>query len=333
LKTILLIGLFMKKILLLLLFAYSVSVSATALGLDSLKVSLPSLRWALQLKLPGYEQQSMDLNSQSEGRYISAFNDSSGVYVSVGMEENVQQLTDSREMRDIGWTQLKRFFVERQALVLDSTQYGSGDCAFSDYFIVSINGIIVNQRNVVAYILRNNICITIQLIKSHYTDADAEHFNQVFNNVKITSPYSHASIEHFMDGTIYFNHGDYLLAAKTLQKALDMDKTDQLLNKDQLYWLISNLGLAYGLSGHIGRAVSVLNDGIAMDSFFPMFYYNLAYVYARVDNLTETIYYLLQANMYKKNMPKGERLPNPKKDKLFQKYWQNSKFKEALRTM
>lgn len=323
----------MKKTLLLLLFACSVSVSATADGLDTLRVSLPSLRWALQLLLPGYVQQDMDLNNKVEGRYIAAYNDSLKISVSIGMEETISQFSDSRELRDSGWVELKRLFAGRQAVIADSTHYGSPDCAISDYYLASIDGIAVNQRNVVAYILRNNVGITIQLIKSNYTDADTENFNKVLSNIRITAPYDHVSIEQFIDGALYFNRGNYLLASRILQKALDLDKTDHLLNREQRYWLVSNLGLAYGQSGQIGKAVSILTDGIASDRYFPMFYYNLAYIYARVDDLTETIYYLLQANMYKKNMPQGEALPNPKKDPLFQKYWKNQKFKEALRAM
>ena len=323
----------MKKTLLLLLFACSLSGSATAAGLDTLKVSLPSLHWALQLLLPGYEQKDMDMNNQSEGRYISAYNDSLDLYVSIGMEENSNHFANSREMRDSAWVQLKRFFLERQAAVLDSVHYESGDCALSDYYIASISGIVVKQRNLIAYIFRNNVCITIQLIKSNYKDTDNENFNKVLSNIKITAPYTHVSIEQFIDGSIYLSKENYLLASRILQKALDLDKADHLLTREQLYWVISNLGLAYGQSGQIGKAVSVLQSGIASDPYFPMFYYNLAYIYARVDNLTETIYYLLQANHYKKNMPNGERLPNPKKDPLFQKYWKNPKFKEALRAM
>jgi tetratricopeptide (TPR) repeat protein len=323
----------MKKALLLLLFVCSASVSATADGLDTLKMSLPSLHWALQLLLPGYVQQDMDLNSKVEGRYITATNDSLGMYVSIGMEDNIGQMNDSRELRDSGWVQLKRFFTERRAVIVDSTHYGSPDCAISDYYLASINGVPVNQRNVVAYILRNNVGITIQMIKSNYTDADTENFNRVLSSVRITAPYNHVSIEQFIDGALYFNRENYLLASRILQKALDLNKTDRLLNKEQRYWLVSNLGLAYGQSGQIGKAVSILNNGIASDRYFPMFYYNLAYIYARVDDLTETIYYLLQADMYRKNMPRGEELPNPKKDPLFQKYWKNQKFKEALRAM
>jgi tetratricopeptide (TPR) repeat protein len=323
----------MKKTLLLLLSVCSLSVSAASAGLDTLKVSLPSLHWALQLSLPGFEQKDMDLNNQMESRYISAYNDSLDLYVSIGMEENANHFNNSREMRDSGWVKLKYFFDERQAVVLDSAHYESGDCALSDYYVASVGGIVVRQRNLIAYIFRNNVCITIQLIKSNYTDADTENFNKVLSNIRITAPYTHVSIEQFIDGTIYLNKENYQLASRTLQKALDLDQTDHLLTKEQLYWLISNLGLAYGQSGQIGRAVSVLNSGISADPYFPVFYYNLAYIYARVDNLTETIYYLLQANLYKKNMPKGERLPNPTKDPLFEKYWKNPKFKEALKAM
>jgi Putative Zn-dependent protease, contains TPR repeats len=323
----------MKKTLILIVLVYSVSVSAFAIGLDTLKVSLPSLHWALQLNLPGFELQSSDVNTKTEGRYISAYNDSLAMDVSINMQENSLQLNSSKAFRDTSWVQLKNLFDAKQAVVLDSTRYESGNCAFSDFFVASIYGSVVNQRNIIVYLFYNNVCVTVQVIKSNYKDADVESLNKVLGSMKLIAPYQHVSLEYFIDGVAYFNNGNYQLAARILQKALDENKSDQLLSKDQQYWLISNLGLAYGFAGQLGRAVATLNYGIRTDPYFPMFYYNLAGVYAMADDLTETIYYLFQAFQYKKNMAQGNEFPNPKKDELFRKYWKNEKFRDAVRNL
>ena len=323
----------MKKYLILIVLVWSVSVSAFAIGLDTLKVSLPSLHWALQMNLPGFVLQSSDVNTKIEGRYISAYNDSLAMDVSVGIEENSLRLNSSKALRDSSWIQLKRLFYVKQAVIPDSVRYESGNCAFADFFVSSIYGNAVNQRNIIVYLFYNNFCVTVQVIKSNYKDTDVENFNKVLSSIKLIAPYSHVSLEHFIDGVDYFNNGNYNLAAKILQMALDENKTDQLLSKDQLYWLISNLGLAYGFSKQLGKAVSTLNYGIRTDPYFPMFYYNLAGVYAMADDLTETIYYLFQAFQYKKNMAQGNEFPDPKKDELFRKYWKNEKFRDAVRNL
>jgi tetratricopeptide (TPR) repeat protein len=323
----------MKKSLILIVLACSVSVSVFAVGLDTLKVSLPSLHWAFQLNLPGFELQSSDLDLKMEGRYISAYNDSLAMDVSVSMQDNSMQLPSSKAMRDASWNQLKSLFQAKQAVVLDSVRYESGNCAFSDFFVSSIYGNIVNQRSIIVYLFHNNVCVTVQVIKSNYKDADVESFNKVLSSMKLIAPYLHVSLEHFIDGAACFNNGSYQLAAKILQKALDENKSDQLLSKDQQYWLISNLGLAYGFSKQLGKAVSTLNYGIRADPYFPMFYYNLAGVYAMADDLTETIYYLFKAFQYKKNMAEGNEFPDPKKDELFRKYWKNEKFRDAVRNL
>lgn len=323
----------MKKTLILITLACSFSVSVFAVGLDTLKVSLPSLNWALQLHLPGYKLESMDLNDKIEGRYITAFNDSLDMDVTINMENNHKKLNNAKEIRDSNWAKLKRLFKERKVILLDSTRYESKNCAFSDFYVLSIGDHVVKQRNIIAYILSNNVCVTIQLVKSNYSDADTEALNSVFGSVKIIAPYTHVSLEQFIDGSVYFSKKNYRLAARILQKALDLYDTDRILNDEQLHELISDLGLAYGLSGQTDKAIAILNQGIEFDRFFPLFYYNLAGVYAHADNLTETIYYLFQAFQYKKNMPQGSEFPNPKKDELFQKYWKNEKFREAVRNM
>jgi tetratricopeptide (TPR) repeat protein len=323
----------MKRIFVLAFLAISVNGLVYSSGLDTLRLTLPSLNWAMQVELPGYELSDMSLNGSMEGRYVSAYNDSTGMYVSIGMEENIKHFNDAVEGRDSSWKQLQPYFLEKKVLIMDTVTYVYRNLAIMDYYVGAIDGYPVLQRNVIAYIVRDKTLIMIQLAKANYSDDDVINFNKVLRSLKEISPYEHVSLEHFLDGSIYFDNRNYKLACKVYQLALDANQEDHLLDGNHLRKLIANMGLAYGLSGQIRKAVAILNNGIAFDRFYPMFYYNLACVYAGIDNLVETIYYLLQANSYKKNMPADDVFPYPGDDDNFKKYLSNDQFKEALRAM
>ena len=64
---------------------------------------------------------------------------------------------------------------------------------------------------------------------------------------------------------------------------------------------------------------------------YPMFYYNLACVYAESDDLDGAIKNLKLAYKYKKNMLPGETFPDPRKDSSFKKYINTEKFEAVLK--
>jgi len=140
-------------------------------------------------------------------------------------------------------------------------------------------------------------------------------------------------MEHFIDGSFYYAIGNFSSASYVYQKSLDLEKVKQTLDRKYFYVLIDNLGMAYGISGQLDKAIETLNFGLTIDSQYPMFYYNLACAYAEKDDIGNTIKYLTEAFKYKDNMIEGEDFPNPKKDESFKKYLKNEIFKDALRNM
>lgn len=323
----------MRKVLILLVFALSINATGFSSGFDTTKLSLPSLNWAIQLLLPGYNLQDISLDKDKEGRNILLTNKTTGMIVSVILEINTSKFKNGIEMRDYNWTQKQSFFKNNQVLIKDTAKYEFGDIAITDYNVMSYKGVFMFQKNIHAYIVKDTIGIEIHLSKVNFDNKDLDNFNNVLQSLKFINLYKHTAMEHFIDGSFYYTIGNYNLASYVYQKALILEKDQQSLEKKYFYVLIDNLGMAYGISGNLDKAIETLNYGLTIDSQFPMFYYNLACAYAEKDDIDNTIKYLSEAYKYKDNMLQGEEFPNPKKDDSFKKYLKVDKFKDALKNM
>jgi tetratricopeptide (TPR) repeat protein len=101
------------------------------------------------------------------------------------------------------------------------------------------------------------------------------------------------------------------------------------------FWrvLVDNLGMAYGITGELDSAEHVFRQGIARDSTYPLFYYNLACTYAERGDLDNAMRQLRIAYGYKANMNEGESFPNPATDDSFQRFMRNEKFVQFLEDM
>jgi tetratricopeptide (TPR) repeat protein len=182
---------------------------------------------------------------------------------------------------------------------------------------------------------KEDVYIDIHISKVEYTPKDQPLFNGILQAVRITETAPAASGP--VDSTFYMREGSrYFLERKfdkaigPYQKAFDLEKSDRKLEPAMWRVLIDNLGMAYGITGNLKSAEDVLRYGVSKDPTYPMFYYNLACVYAERNDLDNTIKYLKTAFEYKQNMLPGEQMPDPAKDDSFQRFLQEEKFRKLL---
>jgi hypothetical protein len=90
--------------------------------------------------------------------------------------------------------------------------------------------------------------------------------------------------------------------------------------------LTDQAGMAYGISGDLGKARSIFEAGIAQDPEYPMYYYNLACADAGESKLSDAHLHLKQAFARKANVIPGEVMPNPVTDDSFIPYKGNREF-------
>lgn len=135
------------------------------------------------------------------------------------------------------------------------------------------------------------------------------------------------------EGSAYFLKHEFEKAIGPYQKALDLEKEKQTLDKTLWKVLVDNLGMSYGITGDLDKAKETFEYGISKDADYPMFYYNLACTYGEKENRDKAIEYLKRAFDRRDNMIPGEEMPNPATDSSFQRFMKDEKFKAALKEL
>ena len=129
-------------------------------------------------------------------------------------------------------------------------------------------------------------------------------------------------------GSLYFNSKKYSEAGVFYLKALTRykDMGNKGLDRDQWRVLIDQTAISLGISGQLDGAKTILEIGIKEDPEYPMFYYNLACVYAESDDKQKCFETLEKAISFKTKMFQGEEFPDPMSDSSFKKYVDDSEF-------
>jgi tetratricopeptide (TPR) repeat protein len=141
------------------------------------------------------------------------------------------------------------------------------------------------------------------------------------------------ALELMREGSAFYLRRDFKNAIGPYQRALDLEKSNRTLNETLWRVLIDNLGMAYGISGDLKHAKETFEYGISKDDKYPLFYYNLACTYGEMNDMERAIDNLKLAFEHKKNIIKGEKMPDPSKDSSFARFMDDPKFKAALKEL
>jgi len=168
--------------------------------------------------------------------------------------------------------------------------------------------------------------------KVNFEPADAPLFSQVLSSMRIESV-QRSSMELLEQASRLYLQHDYHGAIGPYSQALDMEKVNPELQKPLWYVLIDNLGMSYGITGDLQKAKETFEYGIAKDSTYPIFYYNLACTYAEMGKVEEASQSLKKAFEYKANVLRGETMPDPRTDDSFKKLMKNPDFRQLAETL
>lgn len=207
----------------------------------------------------------------------------------------------------------------------------SGEMAIVEYLINQYQGIKINQKNINAYLSKDGIWVDVHLSKTSYQSVNKKLFDDILISIKFNEKYVPSRLDYFEYASNYSMNQDYENAIIFYQKLLDLEIKEPTIYKQNLWYvLIDNLGMSYGISGKLEKAKEIFEYGLKQDDKYPMFYYNLACVYAEMNNLDDMLINLETAIKYKNNILEGEKFPDPKKDDSFKKYLDDKKFKELV---
>src|SRR4051812_6438209 len=120
-------------------------------------------------------------------------------------------------------------------------------------------------------------------------------------------------------------------AAREYTKALELDDQQKKFTPEQRRRFIDQRGVTTALGGDLQGAKKIYLDALATDPDYGMFNYNLACVYAELEDLDSALSYLKKSWEHRDTI--SGTYPDPRQDNSFKPYLNDKRFQEAVRNM
>lgn len=264
----------------------------------------------------------------------------SGMVVSFYVEP-AGRFKDVKSYRDFAWDKLKFVYTNATGV----TKSDLPDAASIEYFIPSLHGTKINQLNMNIHYVKGDNWIDVHISKANFEESERSLFTNFINSISFikksadgktttaATPEKNDAIYYFAKGSDSYLKQDYKSAIESYEKAFEKESVSPRLEKKYWLVLIDNLGMCYGVTDNLQKSKTIFEYGISKEPSYPLFYYNLACVYAESDNLESCLSNLELAIRYKANMIEGEDFPDPMKDSSFQRYITNERFLQIVKKL
>jgi hypothetical protein len=289
------------------------------------RLSLPGKDWGVVLELPGFTVNTVETMADRR-RYMVAENSETHLIVSLTLEEVKQ--SNGASCRD----SLEKKSKKPPFKIRNVTFSQAGQLDVMEYTVPEVSGRPVNQKSLFACEFHEGVYVDLHVSKINFEPADAPLFSQVLNSMRIESV-QRSSTELLQQASRLYLQRDYHGAIGPYSQVLEMEKGHPALQKPLWYVLIDNLGMSYGMTGDLQKAKETFEYGIAKDSTYPLFYYNLACTYAEMGKTDEASQNLRKAFEFKANVLAGETMPDPRTDDSFKKLMKDSEFRQLTETL
>jgi tetratricopeptide (TPR) repeat protein len=323
-------------------------------------VAWPEKGLGLSIDLSGFKK-DIDQVKPDGRRHLTASHPRTGLDVSITLEKVLTKASAQGCLEQLRLIQNDSSVTRGQYIALNTT----GKIPTLEYTVQKFRGVLVNQKNVYACIAHDNVYADIHLSKVQYTAADARLFQSILKTLRLQPPPSEIvpppapappkemvrlpapappkevvrlqppappnSKELLNIGNAFYRQYEYAQAITPYQKAFELEKVEPQL--DRILWrtLLDNLGMAYGMTGHLKKAKAIFDHGIQADPTYPMFHYNLACTFAEMNDLDHAMQSLTTAFRHRKNQNPGEvKMPDPRQNLSFQRFMKNETFRNLV---
>jgi tetratricopeptide (TPR) repeat protein len=323
------------------MLAEPTGISQAAIGKDEPPtfVAWPEKGLGLSIDLTGFKK-DIDQVKPDGRRYLMASHPKTRLNVSVTLEKVPTQASAQGCREQLQLIQKGPFVTRGQDIKLNA----GGEIPTLEYTLHKFQGVLLDQKNMYACIAQDNVYADIHLSKVQYTTADAPLFQSILKTIRLQPgpsetiqtqvPEPPNSRQLLSIGSALYLQNKYAQAIPPYQKAFDLEKADPQLDRTLWRVLIDNLGMAYGMTGHLKEAKTTFEQGIQADPTYPMFHYNLACTFAEMNDLDHTMQSLNTAFRYRKNQNPGEAgMPDPRQDSSFQRFMKKDTFRNLVNNL
>jgi len=310
-------------------------------------VTWPEKGLGLSIDLSGFKK-DIDQVKPDGRRYLMASHPKTGLHVAVTLEKVPTQASAQGCREQLQLIQKGPFVTRGQDINLNA----DGEIPTLEYTLHKIQGVRLDQKTVYACMAQDNVYADIQLSKVQYTTADAPLFQSILKTVRLQPLPSETrqtpaptpapvlapvpepppdSRQLLNIGNALYLESKYAQAISPYKKAFELEKVEPQLDRTLWRVLIDNLGLAYGMTGHLKEAKATFEQGIQADPTYPMFHYNLACVFSEMNDLNHAMQSLKTAFIHRKNRNPGEGgMPDPRQASSFQRFMKNDTFRNLV---
>lgn len=327
-----------------------ISQATTGMNEPPTFVTWPEKGLGLSIDLAGFKK-DLDLIKPDGRRYLMASHPTTGLNVSVTLEIVPPQASAQGCIDQLKLIQNGPLASQGQDIKLDT----AGKLPTLEYILHKFEGVPVDQKNVYACLAQQDVYADIHLSKVQYIQSDAPLFQSILKSVRLqpgpsetkqiqtktqpppqiqpqVQPLAPPNSRELLDiGNALYRQSNYAQAIPPYQKAFELEKVEPQLDRNLWRVLIDNLGMAYGMTGHLKEARSTFEQGIQTDPAYPMFHYNLACTFAGLNDLGRTMQSLTTTFRYRKNQrPDEQGMPDPRQDSSFQHFMKNETFRTLV---
>jgi tetratricopeptide (TPR) repeat protein len=293
-----------------------------------LSVSVPGESWTVRIDAPDFVVSQDDIKGEGK-KYFMATNTRSNIVLSVTLEK----VNGQAEVEECRSSLQKRIAGDGPFKFTDARTREINGVPAVEYMVPEVEGVKIQQGNIFACMVNKNVYVDIHLSKAQFRPEDETLFEAVLKAIRIDSADANESSavggnarQLFADGSRAYLQGNFAAAIGPYQQALDLEKKHPTLGQTLNRVLIDNLGMAYGITGDLGKAADVFNYGVSKDPNYPMFYYNIACVYGEKHDMANAITNLQKAFANRAYGIPGEGIPDPRKDDSFTAFMRDDRF-------
>jgi len=302
-------------------------------------VTWPEKGLGLSIDLSGFKK-DIDQVKPDGRRYLMASHPKTGLNVSVTLEKVPTQASAQGCREQLQLIQKGQVVTRGQDIKLKA----DGEIPTLEYTLHKIQGVRLDQKTVYACMAQDNVYADIQLSKVQYTTADAPLFQSILKTVRLQASPSEPiqtqapeppNSRQLLDiGNALYLENKYAQAIPPYKKAFELEKVEPQLDRTLWRVLIDNLGMAYGMTGHLKEAKATFEQGIQADPTYPMFHYNLACVFSEMNDLNHAMQSLKTAFIHRKNRNPGEEgMPDPRQASSFQRFMKKDTFRNLVNSL
>jgi tetratricopeptide (TPR) repeat protein len=192
-----------------------------------------------------------------------------------------------------------------------------------------------NPQSVVrSFVAEGDLCADVEFYSQTQISADDADIRKIISSYQFNPRYKPQVDDAFFYAEILYRRDMLADAAPIFENVAQRLKDDKSPSAEMKRRIATDqAGMAYGISGNIGKARSIFEAAIKIDPDYPLNYYNLACADAEEGKLADARTHLQQAFARKANMLPGEKIPDPTTDSSFLPHKNDKDFWAFLQTL